>query len=231
MLGAWPITARVAPGPFRAGAAKMSGMPLKSLRIAAALVLCGALAAPAGAAPVAEPDVVVEESALASWMFPTDQPGHSKWIFAGAYRTAIVGGGTTTFGFAVKGSCEQRARGHTSCSGTGIERELPEAAFEMDPALRDAAMAIGRRHMVSWRADNESPVALYVAGEACTAGKGVGAGGMQHAAASGTVFGRELSRAGIDHAILARGVMATECARPLLDALTAGRPVRVVFAR
>jgi hypothetical protein len=99
----------------------------------------------------------------------------------------------------------------------------------MDPAMRKASLSILDRHTLEWRADGESPPALYLAGEACDGGRGAGGGFMQHALANGNVFGRAVAGEGVDHALLSRGAMATECAQAVAEAVAAGRTVRVLF--
>lgn len=209
------------------------------LCVAAAFAVPAQVAAAPLPTPVspAEPGAVADESALASWMFPTDRPRHSKWIFAGAYRDATAGGRTITTGFAVKGSCKVvRERGETvtRCHGRGIGGPLAESAFVVDPALRTARLVMredGVRHAIEWQAD--APPAFpsgYFAGEACDEGAGQGAGFMRHAAAHGDVFGRNVSRDGIDHALLSRGAMLTECTgRDLARRAAAGETIRVTF--
>lgn len=187
-----------------------------------------------------EPGAVADESALASWMFPTDRPRHSRWIFAGAYRNATAGGRTVTTGFAVKGHCEViRERGETvtRCHGRGIGGPLRESAFEVDPALRSARLVLsddGRRHELEWRADApDTPPSGYFAGEACDEGTGQGAGFLRHATASGNVLDQRVGRAAIDHAFLSRGAMLTECTGEAVKALarraTAGESITVTF--
>ncbi len=196
--------------------------------------LC-ALPASAAARPASDASAVADEAAAASWMFPTERPRHSKWIFAGAYRNATTGGQTVTVAFAVEGTCRDVRRGGdvgTSCHGTGTGGRIPEADFEADPALRGATLVISERraeHRLEWRADAESPPSGYLAGETCQEGKGAGAGFLQHATASGNVFERDLGAKGVDHAFLARGAMVTDCARALFDRIAAGQPVTVVF--
>lgn len=203
-----------------------------------------AAVAPASAARAAlEPGVVADEEAVASWMFPTERPRRSRWLFAGAYRSAVAGGRTVTTGFAVKGVCEvERERGETvtTCHGRGIGGRLPHGAFEVDPALRDARLVLredGSTHRLSWAADTAAPPSGYSAGEACDEGTGQGAGSMRHATARGELFDRELGGAGIDHALLSRGAMVTECTgdgpglslAAIARRAAAGKTVRVTF--
>jgi hypothetical protein len=204
--------------------------------VAAAL----AVPAPAPAAPALDPGVVADEEAVASWMFPTERPRHFKWFFAGAYRNAVAGGRTVTTGYAVKGACEvERERGQTvtTCHGRGIGGRLPEGAFEVDVALREAHLVLredGATHRLDWAAD-AAPPSGYVAGEACDGGTGQGAGSIRHAAAHGELFDRSLGGAGIDHAILSRGAMLTECTlygtslARLARRAAAGETVTIVF--
>ncbi|HEX2296149.1 MAG TPA: hypothetical protein VHN37_12685 [Actinomycetota bacterium] len=183
--------------------------------------LCAAAAfavpAPASGATAREPGAVADEEAVASWMFPTDRPKHSKWIFAGAYRTAVTGGKTVTTGFAVKGYCEvvrENGATVTRCHGRGIGGRLDNDDFEVDPALRTADLVLredGDHHHLFWRADLVSPPSIYIAGEACEEGAGQGAGFMRHASAVGNLFDRRVGPSGIDHAVLSRGAMVTEC--------------------
>ena len=210
--------------------------PVGILCIAAAL----AVSAPAVAAPLpaAGPGAVADESALASWMFPTGRPRHSRWIFAGAYRNATAGGRTVTTGFAVKGHCKVvRERGErvTRCHGRGVGGPLRESAFAVDPALRSARLVLsedGQRHEIEWRAD-AAPPSGYFAGETCDEGTGQGAGFLRHASASGHVLDHRVGRAAIDHALLSRGAMLTECTgeavRSLARRAAAGATVRVTF--
>lgn len=209
----------------------------------AALCAAVALAAPAQAyaAPALDPGIVADEEAVASWMFPTDRPGHSKWIFAGAYRTAVTGGNTVTTGFAVKGYCEVvevEGTTETRCHGRGVGGRLPNDSFDVDPALRTAELVMeedGVRHYLFWRADIVSFPSFYVAGEACEQGSGQGAGTMRHASVSGNVFDRRVGPVGRDHAVLSRGVMVTECTGDALSLpdvarrAAAGRVVRVTL--
>ncbi len=209
-------------------------------RALAILAAAAVLSAPsyAVAAPPPEPGVVADEEAVASWMFPTDRPRHSKWFFAGAYRNVTVGGRTVTMGFAVKGACEVvRSGGETvtRCHGRGIGGRLPERAFRVDVALREARLVLkedGITHRLGWAADTAPPSA-YVAGEACDQGRGQGAGSMRHAAARGELFDRQLGGAGIDHAFLARGAMLTECTgrsvEDLVRRAAAGKTLTIVF--
>lgn len=209
-------------------------------RTIALVSLAAAFAAPlnAGASPVRGPGVVADEEAVASWMFPTGRPGHSKWIFAGAYRSATAGGGTVTVAFAVKGSCEvQREQGQkvTTCHGRGIGGRVPDEVFEVDPLLREARLVLtegGTTHRLSWTAD-ATPPSGYLASEACEAGGGQGAGSIRHAAARGELFERRLDGAGRDHALVSRGAMLTECtdrsAADLARRVAAGKTVTVVF--
>lgn len=194
-----------------------------------------ALASPSPAAPL-EPSVVADESALATWMFPTERPRHSRWFFAGAYRDAAAGGRTVTFAFAVKGRCRvvrEGAENVTRCHGRGIGGRVPEDAFEVDPALRVARLALtdgDETHRLTWRAD-ATPPSVYLANESCDEGAGQGAGFMRHATAAGNLFEQRLGRAGIDHAVMSRGGMLTECpgmARVARRA-AAGKTVTVVF--
>lgn len=189
--------------------------------------------------PDVEPGLVSDEEAAASWMFPTDRPRHSRWFFAGAYRSATAGGKTVTTGFAVKGSCEVVRRGgetETRCHGRGIGGKLPDDAFEVDVALREATLVLDDgdvTHRLGWVAD-ASPPSGYFAGEACDEGAGQGAGSVRHATARGELFDRELGGAGIDHALLSRGAMLTECTTRSLVAglarrVAAGEAVTVVF--
>ncbi len=206
------------------------------LVVVLAAAMCVTSAA-ASADPVdgRETAAVADESALASWMFPTERPGHSRWIFAGAYRNAVAGGKTVTVAFAVKGTCKEVRKGGdtvTSCHGMGTGGRIPESAFQADPALRSGRLVIRERrteHRLEWRADAESPPSGYLAGEACQDGTGTGAGFMQHATASGNVFRRHLGPKGVDHAILARGAMVTDCTRAFFDRVAAGEPVELVF--
>jgi hypothetical protein len=205
--------------------------------VATATACLLSLAVPAAPAADRASAAVADESALASWMFPTERPGHSKWIFAGAYRNAIAGGGTVTVAFAVKGTCRDvRKDGGivTSCHGMGTGGRIPEGDFRADPALRSGRLVIrerGSRHRLEWRADAEAPPSGYLAGETCQDGTGAGAGFMQHARATGTVFDRDLGPRGVDHAMLSRGAMLTECARAFLGRVArrvaAGQPIRV----
>ncbi|MDQ4126270.1 MAG: hypothetical protein M3134_11835, partial [Actinomycetota bacterium] len=136
------------------------------------LFLAASIAFPAhsSAAPVAaDPGVVADEEAVASWMFPTDRPRHSKWFFAGAYRSATAGGRTITTGFAVTGWCEvEREPGEpttTTCHGKGIGGRLRDRAFRVDPALREARLVLregGTTHRLSWSADGYAPPSGYV---------------------------------------------------------------------
>lgn len=215
-------------------------------RIAAALLAACAAAAPASAAaaavysaPGARSSVVGEETGAASWMFPTGRPGRSTWFFGGAYRSSVVGGKTVTIGFVVKGRCKTGQRegaSVTACRGTGTGGEIPAERFQVDPALRRGSLVIRdgrRRHEIAWNAD-EAPPATYLAGEACNQGTGEGAGFLQHATATGTLFGRRLAADGVDHAILTRGAMVTQCTEAyvserLARRAAAGKPVRVVF--
>ena len=205
-------------------------------------LLCVALllaptAASAAPLPEQEPGLVAEESAIASWMFPTERPRHSRWFFGGAYRNAVTGGKTVTTGFAVKGSCRvtyERGGKVTTCHGRGVGGDLPASAFEADPMLREARLVLrdGRdRHTLKWKADADAPPSGYIAGEACDEGAGEGAGLMQHAMASGNVFDRRLGPRGVDHAMLSRGAMLTECTSiaALARRAAAGEVVRVVF--
>ncbi len=204
--------------------------------LCAALLLAPAPAS-AGPLPEQEPGLVAEESAIASWMFPTQRPRHSRWIFGGAFRNAVAGGRTVTVGFVVKGTCRvtyDDGRRVTTCHGLGIGGDVPAGAFEVDPALREARLELrdgSKRHTLTWRADQDTPPSGYIAGEACNEGAGEGAGFMQHALASGNVFDRRLGPDGVDHAMLSRGAMLTECTS--LDSLArraaAGKVVRVVF--
>lgn len=209
-------------------------------RSIASVCLAAALAAPAhvAAAPAFEPGVVADEEAMASWMFPTDRPRHSKWLFAGAYRSAVAGGKTITTGFAVEGYCKvERERGETvtTCHGRGIGGRVPNDAFEVDPALREARLVLRERgavHHLAWSADAGAPPSGYLAGEACDQGTGQGAGSMRHATARGELFDRELGGNGIDHALLSRGAMVTECTgdlRGIAQRAAAGKTVRVTF--
>lgn len=201
-----------------------------------------AVPAPASAAPLPlEPGLVADEEAVASWMFPTDRPRHAKWLFAGAYRSATAGGKTVTRGFAVRGSCTvERERGATSttCHGRGIGGRLPEDAFQVDPALREARLVLHDgdvTHRLDWIADEYAPPNGYFAGEGCDEGTGQGAGSIRHASARGELFDRELTRAGIDHAVLSRGAMFTECTSDSLPLATvarraaAGKTVTITF--
>lgn len=206
----------------------------------AILCLAAALAAPAPvtAAPAFQPGVVADEDAMASWMFPTRRPRHFEWFFAGAYRNAVTGGGTVTMGFAVKGSCEvERERGQkvTTCHGRGVGGRLPEDAFEVDVALREASLVLsekGETHRLDWTAD-ATPPSAYFAGETCEQGGGQGAGSIRHAAARGELFGRRLAGEGRDHAFLSRGAMVTECTNKSLEeiarAVSAGETIRLTF--
>ncbi|MDQ3953705.1 MAG: hypothetical protein M3279_12215 [Actinomycetota bacterium] len=205
-------------------------------------LLCVALLlAPASASaaplPEQEPGLVAEEGAIASWMFPTERPRHSRWFFGGAYRNAVTGGKTQTTGFVVKGTCHvtyERGGRVTRCHGRGIGGDLPANAFEADPALREARLVLrdGReRHTLAWKADADTPPSGYIAGEACEDGAGEGAGFMQHAMASGNVFDRRLGPDGVDHAMLSRGAMLTECTSiaDLARRAAAGKVVTLVF--
>lgn len=194
--------------------------------------------AAAAPAPARDPGAVADEEALASWMFPTDRPRHSRWFFAGAYRNAVAGGKTVTTGFAVRGSCEVvRERGETvtTCHGRGVGGRLPAGAFEVDVALREASLVLrheGDTYRLAWKAD-AAPPSGYVAGEACDEGTGQGAGSMRHATARGELFDRHLGGAGIDHALLSRGAMLTECTGTSFAGLArraaAGKTVTIVF--
>lgn len=195
-------------------------------------------AAPATAVPDARNGAVVDETGIASWMFPTDRPGRSTWFFGGAYRTTAAGGGTVTVGFVVEGTCTTTNRDGsrvTECGGTGIGGRIPTEAFRIDPAMRDGELELrdgNRTHLIEWRAD-EAPPAGYFQSEACQQGTGRGGGFIQHATADGRIFGRRLSSRGVDHAILTRGAMVTECTGVAIDDLArraaAGKTVRVVF--
>lgn len=202
----------------------------------------GANPAQAHAAPVpsGEPGAVADESAIASWMFPTGRPRHSRWIFAGAYRNATAGGRTVTTGFAVKGHCKVvRERGETvtRCHGRGFGGPLQASAFEVDPALRSARLVLNeddQRHELEWRADAPAaPPSGYVAGETCDEGTGQGAGFLRHATASGHVLDHRVGRVAIDHAFLSRGAMLTECTgeavRSLARRAAAGERVGITF--
>jgi hypothetical protein len=210
--------------------------PLAALLTVAAL----AVPVPSSAAPALEPGAVAEEEAVASWMFPTDRPRHSKWIFAGAYRTAVTGGKTVTTGFAVKGYCEvvrEDGTTVTRCHGRGVGGRLADDAFRVDPALRTAELTItedGIRHHLFWRADIISFPSFYFAGENCDEGAGQGAGMMRHASASGSVFDRRVGPVGRDHAVLTRGAMVTDCTGEsmtpeLARRAAAGKTVHVTF--
>lgn len=201
------------------------------LCLAAAL----SLSAPAPAAPL-EPSAVADESALATWMFPTERPRHSRWFFAGAYRDAVAGGRTVTTAFAVKGHCEVvREDGETvtRCHGRGVGGKVRPGAFEVDPALREATLALpdgDALYVLTWHAD-ATPPSGYVGSESCDAGTGQGAGFMRHATAGGDLFGRRLDHDGIDHAVLSRGGMLTECpgTERLARRVAAGKTVTVVY--
>ncbi|HEX2195823.1 MAG TPA: hypothetical protein VHJ76_02760 [Actinomycetota bacterium] len=205
--------------------------------LCAAMVLLAPAGASAGPPPELQPGLVAEEGAMASWMFPTERPSHSRWFFAGAYRNATAGGRTITTGFAVKGRCHvthENGSRVTTCHGKGIGGDLPESAFQADPALREARLVLrdGRdRHTLEWKADAEAPPSGYIAGEACDEGAGEGGGFMQHAMASGNVFERRLGPRGVDHAMLSRGAMLTECTsiEALARRAAAGEVVTLVF--
>lgn len=212
-------------------------------RYVSLLCVAAALAVPAQAfaapLPAPGPGGVADESALASWMFPTDRPRHSKWIFAGAYREAVAGGKTVTTAFAVNGECRvvlERGETVTRCHGRGIGGPLPATQFDVDPALRRARLVLredGTQHEIFWEADALAPPSGYVAGEACDEGTGQGAGFMRHTSASGNVFDRHVGHAGIDHAILSRGAMLTECTGRSIEGLAqraaAGETLRLTF--
>lgn len=204
-----------------------------SRRVGAALALC-LVVSPASADVDARNSAVVEEAGAASWMFPTGRPGRSTWYFGGAYRTAAAGGRTVTTGFVVEGTCRETRRDGatvTACRGTGTGGRIPAGAFTVDPTLRRGSLVVrdgGHRHDISWRAD-EAPPAGYVQGETCENGTGEGGGFLQHATATGTLFGRRLAARGVDHAILTRGAMVTECTAELVRRAAAGDPVRIVF--
>jgi hypothetical protein len=219
-------------------------------RVVVAFVLALSVpVAPAAARPDApnqeDPDsapggagAVIDETGIASWMFPTGRPGRSTWFFGGAYRTAVAGGRTVTVGFAVRGTCTTTHRDGvriTECGGTGTGGRIPAGAFRVDPAMREGKLVLRERtrtHRIAWRAD-EAPLAGYFQTEACQQGTGRGAGFVQHATAAGRIFGRRLSSHGVDHAILTRGAMVTECTGASIEDLArraaAGKPVRVVF--
>lgn len=202
-----------------------------------ACALCASVA-PASALPDASNEAVIDETGAASWMFPTDRPGHSKWFFGGAYRSAVAGGNTVTVGFAVEGTCRttSRAGGRvTECTGTGTGGRIPAAAFRLDPTMSEGELVLRdgpRTHRIVWQGD-EAPPAGYFQSEACQQGTGRGAGFVQHASASGRIFGRRLSSSGVDHAILTRGAMVTECTGASIEDVArraaAGKRVRVVF--
>lgn len=213
----------------------------RSVGLLCAAALLAVPSATSAALVSGEPGLVADEEAVASWLFPTDRPHTSEWLFAGAYRSAVAGGKTVTTGFAVRGSCEvERERGQksTTCHGRGVGGRLPDSAFEVDPALRAARLVLradGATHRLSWVADAYAAPNGYFAGEACDAGTGQGAGSMRHASARGELFDRALDGAGIDHAVLSRGAMLTECTSDGTSLATvarraaAGKTVTITF--
>ncbi|MDQ3913722.1 MAG: hypothetical protein M3323_00095 [Actinomycetota bacterium] len=199
-----------------------------------AVAFAAAAVPPASSAPApAQPAAVVDEIGLASWTFPTGEPGRSRWLFAGAFRGTAAGGGSETFAFAVRGTCrEMRERRATSCHGRGTGGTIPASRFRVDPALRSARLDLGARGTraeVEWRASRRTLPYGYLAGEACQAGTGEGAGMQQVAPATGHLFGRDASPDAVQSALLARGAMVTDCARTLLHQAASGRVLHVVF--
>ena len=211
-------------------------MKRRSRMVVVAALVISASSLPASAAPLLQPRAVADDTALASWMFPTGRPGISRCFFGGAYRNAVAGGKTVTIGFAVEGTCKLVDRGRaTECNGTGTGGRIPQDAFRTDPALRTATLVVNdgtRRHRITWHSD-DGPPSPYFHSEACPQGTGNGTGFVQHATAQGRIYGRQLGVEGVDHAIVTRGATLTECTRAFLGGVVrrvrAGQPVRVVF--
>jgi hypothetical protein len=187
-------------------------------------------APPATSSPApAARDAVVDEVALASWTFPTGDPGRARWFFAAAFRDTVAGGRTRTIAFVVKGICRDVRGGRvTSCRGRGAGGEIPAHRFEADPALRSARLRVAGAE-VRWAASERTLPYGYLAGEGCQAGSGEGAGMQQVALAGGRLFGRKVSADAVEHAMMSRGAMFTECTRSLLHRVMTGGVVRLSF--
>jgi hypothetical protein len=156
-----------------------------------------------------------------------------------AFRWPSGVGSSETFASALRGTCKKITHSdgwEMGCHATGLDRRIPDSAFEVDPLLRSARVEFslsGHRYSVRWKhpmgASLESMPGLYqedvIVFPCGVEVPGAGAGLDVAASAAGSGFGRHFMMKQNLFSYLDEGASFVTC----LGSASDGHPISMSF--